>query len=776
MIGIQRTMWQAQRLLRERDSAAVRLSERRTAESTVATEGCPMTQATFAQVTLVVFASLFAVGRTAGADWPQWGGSGSRNNVADVRGLPRDWAPGKFDRRTGRLDPATSQNIKWSAPLGSASWGTPVIADGRVFVGTNNASGYLKRYPAEVDLGCLLCFREADGQFLWQFSAEKLATGRVHDWPFLGIASSPLVEEDRAWFVSNRGEVVCVDTQGFYDQEDDGPCLAEDVKLFELQQHGDGDDSVNRLIASLDRGDLPADLLAPFTKAGEPVQSPMEVRVDKKGRRWSVAAKVANATRQFTVAYSDRKLRVCKILGRGDLHEADVVWRFDMMKQLGSRQHNLATCSITSWKDVLFICTGNGVDERHTVLPAPDAPSFFAMDQHTGEVLWTSNLPGPNVHHGQWSAPAVGLLGGVPQVVFGGGDGWVYSFHAEQWNNGRPQLLWKFDTNAKDAVLVFGARGTRNEPIGPPVLHNSMVYVTTGQDPEHGEGLSCIWCIDAAKKLDGSDVSAHLVIDVHGKAVPPRRTANLQAWQEIQIWGGDWERDFDKGVVSDAFRRQFGYGSRTPLPPGMTVKALTPGAEWELNGGTGDTQETMYVWKRWRVNDAGEREAKYVAARRTGERIVDNPDSAVVWKYSTLDRDADGEIDFYEEMHRTISSVVIHEDLLFCPDFSGLLHCLDAKTGQRHWACDLFASCWGTPLIADGRLFVADEDGDVAIFDLSADPAKAGLIDGPKGPPFEPAKQIEMGRSIYCNPVAANGVLYLTLSNQLFAIEAQKKR
>ncbi len=118
-------------------------------------------------------------------------------------------------------------------------------------------------------------------------------------------------------------------------------------------------------------------------------------------------------------------------------------------------------------------------------------------------------------------------------------------------------------------------------------------------------------------------------------------------------------------------------------------------------------------------------------------------------------------------MHRAISSVVIHDDLLFCPDFAGLLHCLDAKTGKAHWTYDQLAASWGTPLIAGGRLFSCDEDGDMAVFNLSADLAKAGKIVEPDPeekdahrPRIAPVLEVNMENSIYCNPVAANGVLY----------------
>ena len=79
------------------------------------------------------------------------------------------------------FDVSTGRNILWSVGVGSVSYSGPVVSRGKVFVGTNNAAGYLDRYPSNVDLGVLLCFRSSDGEFLWQASSEKLPTGRVHD-------------------------------------------------------------------------------------------------------------------------------------------------------------------------------------------------------------------------------------------------------------------------------------------------------------------------------------------------------------------------------------------------------------------------------------------------------------------------------------------------------------------------------------------------------------------------------------------------------------------
>ena len=138
---------------------------------------------------------------------------------------------------------------------------------------------------------------------------------------------------------------------------------------------------------------------------------------------------------------------------------------------------------------------------------------------------------------------------------------------------------------------------------------------------------------------------------------------------------------------------------------------------------------------------------------------VPNPNSAVIWHYSTFDRDGDGEIDFEETMHRSIGTATIKDDILYIADFSGLFHCLNAQTGELNWTYDMLAAAWGSALIVDGHVYIGDEDGDVAIFKLSADEADA-----------EPINEINMGNSVYSSPIVANGVLYIANKTHLFAI------
>ena len=119
-------------------------------------------------------------------------------------------------------------NVKWVADLGSQSYGNPVVAGGKIFVGTNNEAA--RNPKIKGDKGVVMCFREADGKFLWQAIHDKLPAGRVNDWPEQGVCSSAFVEGDRLYYVSNRCELVCADTEGFYDGENDGPLTDETLK------------------------------------------------------------------------------------------------------------------------------------------------------------------------------------------------------------------------------------------------------------------------------------------------------------------------------------------------------------------------------------------------------------------------------------------------------------------------------------------------------------------------------------------------------------------
>lgn len=331
------------------------------------------------------------------------------------------------------------------------------------------------------------------------------------------------------------------------------------------------------------------------------------------------------------------------------------VWVVDMMAKLGVFPHNMTACSTASFEDYIYIITGNGVDDTHKNIPAPKAPCIVCFNKKTGTVEWSDNTPGENVLHGQWSSPAITTINGRTQVIAPLGDGWIYSFDARTG-----EKIWWFDSNNKETVYPT----TRNELIATPVVLGNKCYIANGQDPEHGEGLGHLWCIDITKQ-------------------------------------GDVSR-----VLSSAPKPKV--GEELVVPVGNLVKGKP------------------------------------------------NPNSAVVWDYQSFDTNKNGRIERNERMNRTISSVAVSNGLVFAPDFSGFLHCLDANTGEHQWTYDMEGAMWGSPLIVDGKVYLCDEEGDVAIFEVNKQ--------------MKLLATHNMGSACYCSPVFANGKLFVESREKLFAV------
>ena len=87
---------------------------------------------------------LAAVSTATAQEAGMFGNSPSRNMAAEASGLPAEW------------DVTTGMNVLWSQPVGSQAYGGPVVAGGRVYVGTNNEG---RRDPTiEGDKGVVMAF------------------------------------------------------------------------------------------------------------------------------------------------------------------------------------------------------------------------------------------------------------------------------------------------------------------------------------------------------------------------------------------------------------------------------------------------------------------------------------------------------------------------------------------------------------------------------------------------------------------------------------------
>lgn len=361
-----------------------------------------------------LFFGLFIISVVYADDQPQWGQRYSRNMVSDETGLPETF------------NPTTGKNIKWVVPLGTQTYSTPVVANGRVLIGTNNDRPRDPRHKG--DRGVLLCLDEKDGSLCWQLIAPKLVPALYRDWPRSGICSPATVEGDRVYIVSNRGEVLCLDLNG-QANGNDGPYKDE------------------------------ARYMAPSNAP------PIEV------------AKT----------------------------DADIIWLFDIRNEAGVHQHDAAHSSILLHDRFLYINTSNGLNDKHTHIPAPDAPSLIVLDKRTGRLVAreAENIS-PRIFHSTWSSPALGRVNGQPLVFFCGGDGVCYAFEALQSapDSGVLKNHWRFDcdpTAPKENVHKY-IKNRQESPSNiksTPVFHNGRVYVTYGGDIWWGKHKAWLKCFKA---------------------------------------------------------------------------------------------------------------------------------------------------------------------------------------------------------------------------------------------------------------------------------------
>lgn len=507
-------------------------------------------------------------------DWPQWGGQNERNFISNQTGLPIKMNPGKKKKGSEDIDMSTTENCLYVAKLGSQAYGSCTIAGGQIFLGTNNEN---PRSPKHIgDRGVVMCFDEKTGNFKWQLACPKLGAGKVSDWEFLGMCSTPTIVGEKGYVITNRCEIMCIDTKGL---EDGNQGFADEATY----------------------------MAAP----------------DKDGKITPVAI---------------------------DSTDADILWIYDMRKELGVFPHNIASNYALVVDGKVYAATSNGVDWSHTNLPAPQAPSFVCLDAETGK--YEAEIPAglqvsENIMHCNWASPTLAIVDGKKQIIFGAGDGWVYAFGtADQKVKVDDEiselpLIWKYNACPKEyRVDEKGEKKKYAEYDGPseiittPVFAEGLVFVAIGQDPEHGEGVGMLSAID------------------------PRGAGDLTS---------------------------------KPAWTFKSEKATVDGKEQEIH------------------------------------------------------------------FERTISSAAVKDGLLYMPDYTGRLFCFDAKTGKRHWHFDTKGHIWSSPLIADGKVYLGNEEGELFIL--------------AHGKELKEIAAIEFPSSIMGTPTAANGVLYLSTHTHLYAFK-----
>ncbi len=409
---------------------------------------------------LVLFG--LCTGSLCAADWPQWGGRDCRTMVSEETGLPSTFTPRRVSSGNSLMDDDTEDNVKWTARLGSAAYGNPTIAGGRVYVGTDALTLRDDPRRQRYHKGLVKCFDETTGALLWQLIVPNRTHGLPDEVHFglqnLGVCSSPTVDGDRVYVVSSAGDIVCLDAAGLANGND-GPFTDE---AQYIAGHGN---------APVELEELDADILWRF----DPID------------RLDVCPHDAVS---------------CSILIHGDI------------------------LYVGTSNGVGGPKGGNWIEMHSFVVRPEAPALIALDKHTGRLVATENAGISRRIFHAQWSSPSLGQVGDKTLIFIGGGDGWCYAFEALDETPEEPvplKLVWSYDCNPPEyryrdgqAIPYYdGDKRHKDSPnksdgtyVGPsqviatPVFDRGRVYVAIGQDPAHGRGRGMLHCIDATLEGD----------------------------------------------------------------------------------------------------------------------------------------------------------------------------------------------------------------------------------------------------------------------------------
>jgi outer membrane protein assembly factor BamB len=377
------------------------------------------------------------------SDQPQWGQAWSRNMVSDERGLPDGF------------DPHTGSNVLWSAELGTETHATPVVAGGRVYLGTNNGH---PRDPAQLeDRGVLMCFDARTGHFQWQLTFPKRTEDIYFDWPHSGLCSPVTVEQNRAYVVNNRGEVLCLEVPPESGKSQAKPAAAAEQRgkrlEAEVQRFPEG--IAPRILW---RFDLP-------TGAGiwSHDAAHTSILIHDDHLYLNTGTGVDNTHRRIRTPDAPSLIVLDKQTGRLIARDTEPI-----APNIFHSTWSAPSLGEVNGRPLVFFAAGNGI--------------VFAFDALTNGHNGSNGIGQGNAPAGRSDAPTLHTPIALHCV-------WHFDFDpaAPKTN------VHRFTTNRRESPSNF---------YGMPVFYNNRLYVAGGGDIWWGKNEAWLKCIDATRVGD----------------------------------------------------------------------------------------------------------------------------------------------------------------------------------------------------------------------------------------------------------------------------------
>ena len=398
--------------------------------------------------------------------------------------LPTTFEPGRRDPATGNIV-GTGPNVRWAVPIGSPTYATPVIANGKVLIGTLNGAEWDSRRSGSRSV--LLCFDEKTGEFLWQLPLPKdYRISSMFDAFCVGISSTPTILGDRAFLTTGRGEVLCLDLNGLANGNT-GP-YTDEAYLYTFGGTDRGR-VTNRSGNVLPLAKTDADIIWRYDAFGELKSKPHDTNnCDIIYYDGLLVVNTGNSPDHTHVHVPNPEAPSLIIM---DAENGIPLARddFDIGSDISHGQWCSPTFGKVDGKDMIFYGGGNGV------LYAVEAPSrevlwkqYEANGRQLVQLKTTWKFQGdPRAHQpGGRVLPFVMGVGSpsytsLPPPVLDDEGRIFMLFGHDAWNGARPFRSWMACVDAKTGKFRWGTNNIEGGAVAPSIVDNGLLYFADRQ-------------------------------------------------------------------------------------------------------------------------------------------------------------------------------------------------------------------------------------------------------------------------------------------------------
>lgn len=388
-----------------------------------------------------------------------------------------------------------------------------------------------------------------------------------------------------------------------------------------------------------------------------------------------------------------------------------ILWRYDLWEKLQAYYHHTASSSVLVHGDYVYVCTGNGRSWVPGRIPFnPLGPSLVVFHKITGQLVARDDEQiGQRLYRGQYSSPSLGIVSGRAQVLFATGDGLCYAFEP-----------------VDPAVPVVPDRWTTTRLRGP------IVYFIDVEDKDTG-GLTASEYARSFHLLAGMPKPALPLEFRFSRKVPamtPVDTVPEATVPDVPVLKKIWWFD----CIPPAYKK-------APFYP-RQIKGDGLGHPCDIIGTPVFSNNRVYIAIGGDPNHGG-RDSKGSIVCIDATKTGDVTQQGKLWSY--------------EALNQSVSTVAVAGGLVFVVDNAFTVHCLDADNGTCYWthATRKGATCFSSPLVADGKLYLGKT-----------------ILAASKT--FKLHEGIQSDRdTTYSSHSTANGVLFAVLGDRLWAISNQ---